>query len=62
MIVDVGIQQRRSRIRVESEQGGVRLARPGHWEEQLTREEAWELAEALDAVATAGPEDDVPEV
>ena len=39
----------------------VVLAHGGHWVERLTRAQAWELAEALDAVATAGPGEDKSE-
>lgn len=31
------------------------LSVAGVWEQRLTREEAWELAEALDALATRSP-------
>jgi len=37
----------------------VVLAHAGRWEERLTRAQAWELAEALEAVATAGPGEDL---
>ena len=39
----------------------VVLAHAGRWEERLTRAQAWELAEALEAVATAGPGEDKSE-
>ena len=30
----------------------VRISRPGAWQQDLRRHEAWALAEALDAIAT----------
>ncbi len=34
----------------------VVLENPGRWRQRLRREEAWELTEALDAIATAASE------
>ena len=39
----------------------VVLAHVGRWVERLTRAQAWELAEALEAVATAGAGEDKSE-
>ena len=40
------------RIRAESAPGGLLLSSGDRWRQPLTREEAWRLAEAIDAVAT----------
>ena len=45
-------------IRVESSRHGITLANGSKWSQALTREEAWQLAEAIDAVATSAPEPD----
>ena len=45
------------RLEVRIVDGDVELAHAGIWSQRLTREEAWQLAEALDAVATADDED-----
>lgn len=33
------------------------LEHPGRWRQRLTRQEAWELSEGLDEVATGRPEE-----
>ena len=44
-------------ILVERAGDEIRISVAGEWEERLRREEAWELAETLDAVSTgATPE------
>ncbi len=45
-------------IRVESSRHGITLTNGSKWSQALTREEAWQLAEAIDAVATSAPEPD----
>ena len=50
---DVPVGQRGEVIRVEARGDEVRLANGTHWEQRLTREEAWRLAEAIDEVATS---------
>ncbi len=56
-IVDVPIGEHGERIRVETRGEDVRMSRASVWEQRISREEAWRLAEALDTVATA-PSDD----
>ena len=55
--VDVPIGDRGESIRVETRDHAVRISRRGAWEQRLSREEAWHLAEAIETVATA-PDDD----
>ncbi len=50
---DVPVGERGEVIRVEARGDEVRLANGTRWEQLLTREEAWSLAEAIDEVATA---------
>ena len=38
-------------------EGALQITSGEGWEQRLTREEAWRLAEALDALATAADED-----
>ena len=52
-VVDVPIGEHGERIRVETRGEDVRVSRAGVWEQRISREEAWRLAEALDTVATA---------
>ena len=54
---DVPVGQRGEVIRVEARGDEVRLANGTRWEQRLTREEAWRLAEALDEVATSSSGD-----
>ena len=51
-VVDVPIGEHGERIRVEIRDGDVRLSRRGAWEQHLSREEAWRLAEAIERVAS----------
>ena len=44
-------------IRVERSRRGITLTNGNKWSQTLTREEAWQLAEAIDAVATSTSED-----
>ncbi len=39
-------------IRVQADRAGITLTNGSKWSQTLTREEAWRLAEAIDAVAT----------
>lgn len=45
-------------IRVEARGTEIHLANGSRWAQRLTREEAWRLAEAIDAVATSTPAED----
>ncbi len=56
-VIEVPIGEQGERIRVESRDDAVRISRASVWEQRISREEAWRLAEALDTVATA-PSDD----
>jgi hypothetical protein len=40
-------------LRIHAVEGEVELSSEGRWTLSLAREEAWELAEAIDEVATA---------
>ena len=55
--IDVPIGERGELIRIEARGDAIRLSRRGVWEQRLSREEAWRLAEAIEAVATA-PDDE----
>ena len=44
-------------IRVEVTPGALLLSNGSRWRQPLTREEAWRLAEVLDALATRAAED-----
>ena len=55
---DVPVGDRGEVIRVEARDDQVRLANGTRWEQRLTREEAWRLAEALDEVATSSSHED----
>ena len=44
-------------IRVQADRAGITLTNGTRWRQALTREEAWQLAEAIDAVATSAGED-----
>ena len=44
-------------IRVEPSRRGITLTNGDRWQQRLTREEAWRLAEAIDAVATSAGDD-----
>ncbi len=56
-VVDVPIGEHGESIRVETRDHDVRISRRGAWEQRLSREEAWRLAEAIETVATA-PDDE----
>ncbi len=43
-------------IRIEPTHHGIVLMNGSKWSQVLTREEAWQLAEAIDAVATSADE------
>ena len=60
--IDIPIGNRGAVLRVTLRNDDtVRLSRPGAWQQDLRRREAWALAEALDAIATTagapGPPD-----
>ncbi len=50
--IEVGVGEGGERIRVERTRSGLRLANGDRWEQRLTLEEAWRLAEAIDELAT----------
>ena len=52
-VIEVPIGERGETIRVEAGENAVHLSRRGAWEQRLTREEAWRLAEAIEHVASA---------
>ncbi len=54
---DIPIGQHGELLRVEARGDEVRVANGTRWEQRLTLEEAWELAEAIDEVATASSSD-----
>ena len=56
--IEVSIADGTESIRVEPGRRGVTLTNGTRWQQQLTREEAWRLAEAIDAAATSAPEPD----
>ena len=51
-VMDVPLRGVREPFRVEATNDTVRLLRRGVWEQNLSREEAWRLAEAIERVAT----------
>ncbi len=51
-VIDVPIGKRGEVIRVEGDTNRVRLSRLGAWEQRLSREEAWRLAEAIEDIAS----------
>ena len=55
--VDVSVADGAETIRVEPSRRGITLTNGSKWSQALTREEAWQLAEAIDAVATSTSED-----
>ncbi len=50
--MEVSIGRHGETIRVGADDDTVRLSRRGVWEQRITREEAWRLAEAIERVAT----------
>ena len=44
-------------IRVQADRAGITLTNGTRWRQALTREEAWQLAEVIDAVATSAGKD-----
>ena len=56
--VEVTVAGGAETIRVERTRSGITLTNSSRWSQALTREEAWRLAEAIDAVATSAPEPD----
>ena len=56
--VEVTVAGGAETIRVEPSPRGIMLTNGGRWSQALTREEAWRLAEAIDAVATKAHDPD----
>jgi hypothetical protein len=52
LVIDVVVAEGTETIRVEATPGGLVLSNGDRWRQPLAREEAWWLAEALDALAT----------
>lgn len=52
-VLEVSIANGAETIRIEVDRGGLRISNGTRWQQRLTREEAWRLAEAIDSVATA---------
>ncbi len=57
-VLEVSIADGAESIRVEVDRLGLVLSNGTRWQQRLTREEAWRLAEAIDAVATRAPDPD----
>ena len=55
-VVEVTVSGGAETIHVEPSRDGITLTNGTRWIQVLTREEAWRLAEAIDAVATAADE------
>ena len=58
LALEVSIASGAESIRVEVDRLGLMLSNGTRWQQRLTREEAWRLAEAIDAVATRAPDPD----
>ncbi len=56
--VEVTVADGAETIRVEPSSRGITLTNRGKWTQALTGEEAWQLAEAIDAVSTRAPDPD----
>ena len=56
--VEVTVADGSETIRIEPSRRGITLRNGSKWNQVLTREEAWRLAEAIDAVATKAPDPD----
>ena len=56
--LEVSIADGTESIRVEADRLGLMLSNGTRWQQRLTRDEAWRLAEAIDAVATRTPDPD----
>ncbi len=56
--LEVSIAAGAETIRVEVDRSGLLISNGSRWDQRLTREEAWRLAEAIDSVATAAGRDD----
>ena len=54
--VEVTVADGAETIRVEPSRDGMTLRNGAKWSQALTRKEAWQLAEAIDAVATSADE------
>ncbi len=50
--IEVNVGEGGERIRVVRTRCGLLLANGDHWEQRLTLEEAWRLAEAIDELAS----------
>lgn len=50
-VIEVGIAGGET-IRIEADREGLWLSNADRWEQRLTRQEAWRLAEAIDEAAT----------
>ena len=55
--VEVTVADGAEIIRIEADRAGITLTNGTRWRQALTREEAWQLAEAIDAVATSARKD-----
>ena len=55
--IEVAVAGGAETIRVEVTPGALLLSNGSRWRQPLTREEAWRLAEVLDALATRAAED-----
>jgi hypothetical protein len=51
-VLEVSVADGAESIRVEADGLGLVLSNGTHWQQRLTREEAWRLAEAIDELAT----------
>ena len=56
--VEVTVAGGAETIRVEPSPRGIMLTNGAKWSQALTRKEAWQLAEAIDAVATKAHDPD----
>ena len=55
-VAEVSIADDAQTIRIEFDRSGLLISNGTRWQQRLTREEAWRLAEAIEAVATAAPD------
>ncbi len=56
--LEVSIAGGAESIRIEVDRLGLVLSNGTRWRQRLNREEAWRLADAIDAVATRAPDPD----
>ena len=55
-VAEVSITDGAQTIRVQVDANGLLISNGTRWQQRLTREEAWRLAEAIEAVASRAPD------